>query len=441
MADPQTNLPVLQQSTVTVLQRTQTTLGLLREVLQETSAVYWYERGIAASAAGEWTNAEYFFEQAVKLKPTYWQALIQIALVQALNGRIEKSVTALLESYEIPFPDWGMYINELSQQDWSVIETFFNLSNNNLGDEALFKRICLGIILILVIKAGLGNLVHEDGIWIQSKVFKQFNLISKSWELTGHLASIYNRLYTFSKSFEFQIEAYNQAIFANNKFELSYMERGKAKLFIKDAEGALQDFDQAILLNPSIPNFYMSRASAKASLEDYEGANADILILTSKLSEVSSNEKNYALSRIMGVAKDLKHFSNKNIDCFLFTDKINTGVIMYLFFNDFIQAKNLLNPDTYQNRLGYHISELSVCYNNSANLKYDKGDLLSAIIDYECAIKLDAKNSAAYSNLALAKERAVRKGNYKDVLWQWYVPLTPKTEFIHKMAPITVSYS
>ena len=65
--DPTPHLPALLPPTTTLLHRTQTTLGLLREVVQESSAEYWYERGIKYSKEEEWEDAIDAFERSIAI--------------------------------------------------------------------------------------------------------------------------------------------------------------------------------------------------------------------------------------------------------------------------------------------------------------------------------------------------------------------------------------
>jgi hypothetical protein len=57
------NLPTLASSTVSLLHRTQTVVELLRDVVQESSAEYWYERGTKATEREEWDEAIFSFKQ------------------------------------------------------------------------------------------------------------------------------------------------------------------------------------------------------------------------------------------------------------------------------------------------------------------------------------------------------------------------------------------
>lgn len=51
------HLPALLPPVSLVLQRTQLAIGLLRDVVEESSSTYWYEKGKRASAAQRWDEA------------------------------------------------------------------------------------------------------------------------------------------------------------------------------------------------------------------------------------------------------------------------------------------------------------------------------------------------------------------------------------------------
>ena len=51
------HLPALLPPVSLVLQRTQLAIGLLRDVVKESSSTYWYEKGKRASAAQRWDEA------------------------------------------------------------------------------------------------------------------------------------------------------------------------------------------------------------------------------------------------------------------------------------------------------------------------------------------------------------------------------------------------
>ena len=60
-------LPATVPTTALVLQRTQMTLGLLRDVVQETTAEYWCKLGEDAIDKEEWDQAIRYFVKAFKI--------------------------------------------------------------------------------------------------------------------------------------------------------------------------------------------------------------------------------------------------------------------------------------------------------------------------------------------------------------------------------------
>lgn len=83
-----TNLPASLPPTTLLLQRTQTTLALLGDVVQESSGEYWYKKGLKAVEAEEWDEAIYDFERC-KFIDKYSLNPIQ-ALADTHRSRSEK---------------------------------------------------------------------------------------------------------------------------------------------------------------------------------------------------------------------------------------------------------------------------------------------------------------------------------------------------------------
>lgn len=85
-----TSLPALLPPVTLLIQRTQTTLGLLHNVVEESSAHYWYERGIATNENEDWDEAIYCFGKYLGYKEdgsTIYYALC--GLLKALENRAE----------------------------------------------------------------------------------------------------------------------------------------------------------------------------------------------------------------------------------------------------------------------------------------------------------------------------------------------------------------
>ena len=109
--DNSNSLPVPVPSTNTLIRRTQTTLGLLRDVVQESSAEYWYERGKAASATGNWAESAYAFSQCVSLSQKHWRGALQLAAAYAHINSLDKIISSILELCEYIKGEGEYYIN------------------------------------------------------------------------------------------------------------------------------------------------------------------------------------------------------------------------------------------------------------------------------------------------------------------------------------------
>ena len=94
------HLPARLPQTTALLRRAQGTLAVLRDVVQESSAEYWYERGKAASAAEDWAEAGYSFRQCVLRNSQHWKATLQLAGSLGHYQQGDAAAEALLQAYQ-----------------------------------------------------------------------------------------------------------------------------------------------------------------------------------------------------------------------------------------------------------------------------------------------------------------------------------------------------
>lgn len=88
MAKPNdSQLPALLPQAALVLRRTQTTLGLVRDVVQESSAMYWYLLGEEASIKEEWDQAIHYYYKCRKTAGDLMKIEALEGLSTALGGR------------------------------------------------------------------------------------------------------------------------------------------------------------------------------------------------------------------------------------------------------------------------------------------------------------------------------------------------------------------
>ena len=111
--DNASNLPTLLPSASLVLRRTQGALELLRNVVQESSAEYWYERGKAASAAEDWAEAGYSFRQCLLRNSQHWKATLHLASSLGHYQQGDAAAEALLQAYQLLCTNWADFVQEL----------------------------------------------------------------------------------------------------------------------------------------------------------------------------------------------------------------------------------------------------------------------------------------------------------------------------------------
>ncbi len=129
------NLPSLQPSAVIVLQRTQTTLGILRDVVQESSAEYWYRRGKEAAMTEEWPAAIHAFRRCLNCDSQHWRATLQLAaaLIVGINGpnQGDPALLALQQIFKQPIPLKSIFAAELPKATWEKLRFYLGAGVGN----------------------------------------------------------------------------------------------------------------------------------------------------------------------------------------------------------------------------------------------------------------------------------------------------------------------
>lgn len=117
------NLPARLPSSSLILHRTQLAVGLLRDVVQESSAEYWYERGKKASATENWAKAAYAFERCLACDNKWWRADLQLAVCLLLEEPDAVAV-AMLQAYQKPYRYWSEFVSELPEPIWYKLRAY-----------------------------------------------------------------------------------------------------------------------------------------------------------------------------------------------------------------------------------------------------------------------------------------------------------------------------
>lgn len=318
------------------MHRTKTTLGLLRDVVQESSANYWYEKGKRAIKVEEWDEAQATLERSLILNALHWRAHLQLALVYTKLS-VDKITDELLAAYQSTNDGWDSFTKELSQNEWNSIAAGLKTERYE-GEGYPFKpfRCHLSLVLIQRIlrdfesarqtlefarKAFKLDVTHSmlwhrlsGAIWYDTKewinsitdydtaikldTYNSINYISRG--RAKHQNGMYNDAvqdishaidieqfpnsnyywargdaYNKSQNYLAAIADYDQAITLNPVSITPLYSRGLIKRKLKEYDGALSDFNKVIELNPSLAKYYLSRASTRLFRNDELGAISD----------------------------------------------------------------------------------------------------------------------------------------------------------------------
>ena len=351
-----TNLPAIMPPAALVLRRTQTTLGLLREVTQETTAAYWFERGKEAEGNTRWAEAAYSYRHCLERHTDHWRAGVRLAGALAQLELAEAAAKALTEAAEAWFEGWQPLKNELSEPTWhqlrNCLETARSTAQNGFG-------LLLG--LTLVYRALKQKEQARRTMDVMQFMYQQEVVASAQWlRLSGNL-------YLDAECYSEAIEEYDRAIELKPNLAVLYSNRSSIKMELKDYNGAITDYDRAIELKQNYAFAYRRRASAKVEIEDYMAALTDFDQVV-KLKPESAN----AYYNLGCTKANLKDFNGAIAD-----------------FNQAIE----LQPN------------YVFAYFNRGCAKNDLNDYLGAIDDFDWAIELEPEDADYYLFRGYAKEK------------------------------------
>ncbi len=235
MTDSQYNLSVWQPSTIAVFQRTKTTLGILREVVQESLAEYWFEKGIAARIASNTEEAIRAFSHCLELDPNHWK------------GTLHLSVLSIKKSEQTELLD-AEFLQVLCRYFYDEKATLWALEKLN------------GLVV-----AWPDNLdyYNERGL-LNGKALANYQASIRDFDIISELVNFS----TF----------HHPAIVERYKWKARF-NRGCVKYQSGDYAGAIQDFDELIQAHGHSCYAYHNRAVAKDKTGDINGASADNLLV------------------------------------------------------------------------------------------------------------------------------------------------------------------
>lgn len=267
------NLPALVSSTATVLRRTQTTLGLLREVVQESSADYWYERGKEASTRGNWSNAFHYLKKCLNLSPTHWQGLLRLAVTELnLFGNFiaNNAASAVIKSYNSAWINRQEMKDELLLAEWDII--FKNIKIElEYGD---FESSATALAILHWLNNSKNKLRETlDSI---AKVTISIETFGVWHRLSGTYWQELNASGEAKKKLmQKAMQSFGYAIEVNAANPLIWLSRGNVKLYLQDNQGAINDYAKAIEILPQSVDAFIGRGQARNSLKLYNDAISD----------------------------------------------------------------------------------------------------------------------------------------------------------------------
>lgn len=246
-ASSASTLPVLVSSTATVLRRTQTTLGLLREVVQESSAEYWYERGKAANELCDWISATHYLFKCWMLDSSHWQGALQQSIAFAKQRNTEKAALNIQAAFEGNYADLELFTNELLAIQWFDMQQIFEEAITN-NENNFFIELSLAIIYIITEERELAFKIavniKGNYTYLANKSASFHRVYGLSIPIEGNDVEYYGAIDAAATSFSIALEC-------NPKHAWTYIERGT--MYQHGYGGytkAVLDYQSAIRENP-----------------------------------------------------------------------------------------------------------------------------------------------------------------------------------------------
>ena len=289
------NLPVLLRPAALLLRRVQKALGLTNDVVQESSAEYWYERGKQASEAQEWAGAVYAFAQCVKLNSSHWRGHLQFAA--AITHQQKNPAQALIEAYNhSPYTSFEKFKPELTDVQWREINDSINISAkdkawSNLMGVAILHMLSrnedelnelLEVLYFDYADESRGSYSflrllgwHNNYIDYKGSALEFY---TEAIELDPKRPECYfyrSGIRYGTKDYSGALSDVNRAIELDAKEAALFTNRAALKTAFKDTQGALQDLDKAIELNPNLALAFLNRGRLKYDQQSYDAALTD----------------------------------------------------------------------------------------------------------------------------------------------------------------------
>ena len=365
------------------------TLGLLHNVVQESSAEYWFARGQAAEAVEQWAETAYAYQQCVERKASFWRGTVRLAAALAYLGQAEAAAGALTKASEVAVEGWKALVAELPEPTWHYLRKCLETARSTAQDGF---GLLLGLALVYrTLKQGEQARRTLD---VMQFMYQQQVAGSARWlRLSGNLhldAGCYNEA----------VGEYDRAIELKPDFATAYYNRGFAKDKLKDLTGSITNYGWAIELKPNYAAAYHNRGNVKNKIQDFTGAIADYDCVIALIPNFALAYRNRGLTK-----ENLEDYTGAITD-YDHAIELEPNKVKYYFLRACAREKlqdyaGVLSDIDHAVELKPNNAEY---YFLRAWTRENLKDYIGAITDYDRAIVLEPEDEAYYRFRADMKE-------------------------------------
>lgn len=485
-ATSSTSLPVLAPSTNTLIRRTQTTLGLLRDVVQESSAKYWYELGREESIEERWKEAEYAFNRCLNCDSKHWRAALQVTHTLARLYQYEAAAFALQQAYYLPYlksVDWRA---ELSTDEWKslrdsfekykvMVEDKFNVllslalvyTSAEIADYTLARQTLDVLQLLYPLQVSQSSTWHIlDGYVIQfeNNDFKAaWKSLERAINILPNVSNIYYKIAVIEE--EWNINPYSERVEYLGYAVVEYkkateLDSNHAFAHYKVAEllGTFRTYNDNYTLDEVLfyynrtieiaPNFvdaYIRRGSIQpntdASILDFTKAiELDPKCAEAYLRRIGAYKaKKSEYKQLIGFSENKIKYNNAILNDFdqaidLSQDKLKSYKLKAEFYFEINKYSEAISTLSCGLELGSGLdSEINSGYYLRGEWKYKSEDCTGAIADFSKVIELDPEMSYPYVYNSRANAKA-KIGDYIGAIADFskQIELNPKQLYSYR---------
>ena len=403
-------LPALLPSTALLAKRAQTALGLLRDVVQESSAEHWYKQGRVADANTQWAEAAYTYRKCVELDPDHWRGEVRRASALAYLGQAEAAAGALTKASEAAVEGWQELVAELAEPAWYQLRDCMETSRSTAQDGF---GLLLGLALVYRVlkQAELARRTLD----VMQFMYQQQVAGSARWfRLSGNLHSDTGH-HTEA------IADYDRAIELIPNFAAAYFNRGHAKNSLKEFTEDIADYDRAIELMPNFAAAYHNRGGTKQNLQNYAGAISDYNRAIELMPDSAATHRNRGNAKVK-----LKDYTGAITD---YDRAIELKPDFAVAYRGRGKAKSAL--EDYNGAVADYDRAIELnsrdanCYFVRGNAKCYSENYAGAIADYSRAIELEPEDANYYMVRGTTKEELK---NYDEAIADYNLAIILKPE-------------